>query len=120
MNGFVYLMGESNNSELYKIGATKKKNIDERKNELQTGNPNEIVVLDYFETTKPYKLEKILHNHFKKSNELNEWFRLDKENVKSFKKTCQYYQDIIDALTDNPFFKWTANKLKTYAVSWLF
>ena len=42
-------MGESNNSELYKIGATKKKNIDERKNELQTGNPNEIVVLDYFE-----------------------------------------------------------------------
>ena len=104
MNGFVYLMGESNNSELYKIGATKKKNIDERKNELQTGNPNEIVVLDYFETTKPYKLEKMLHNHFKSSNELNEWFRLDKENVKSFKKTCQHYQDIIDALSDNPFF----------------
>ena len=66
--------------------------------------PNEIVVLDYFETTKPYKLEKMLHNHFKSSNELNEWFRLDKENVKSFKKTCQHYQDIIDALIDNPFF----------------
>lgn len=103
--GYVYLIGESNDSNLFKIGATKKKNIDERKKELQTGNPNELNVVDYFETTKPYKLEKMMHNHFKNANELNEWFRLEKDTVNNFKNTCQHYQNIIDSLADNPFFK---------------
>lgn len=101
---YVYLIGENSESNFYKIGVTKKNNITERKKELQTGNPNELIIVDYFETTNPYKLEKMLHNHFWKNNELNEWFYLDNNNVSEFKSTCEKYQYIIDSLKNNPFF----------------
>ncbi len=29
-----------------------------KEKELQTGNPNELLIVDYFETANPYKLEK--------------------------------------------------------------
>ena len=79
MNGFVYLMGESNNSELYKIGATKKKNIDERKNELQTGNPKELKILRIIKCTDEYaayELETFLHSMLHSVNSIGEWFHL--------------------------------------------
>ena len=100
--GYVYLLCDG---EKFKIGMTKHKDIYKRIKELQTGNPNELNVIDYFETTKPYKLEKMMHNHFRNVNELNEWFRLEKDTVNNFKNTCQYYQTIIDSLANNPFFK---------------
>ena len=103
--GYVYLIKELNNSGVYKIGATNKSNINDRKDELQTGNPNELMVLDYFETSKPYKLEKMIHNHFREFNQLNEWFELESDSVKNFKNTCNHYQGIIDSLKDNPFFQ---------------
>lgn len=102
---FVYLISESNDSNLFKIGATNKSNIDERRKELQTGNPSELNIIDYFETSHPYKIEKMMHNHFRNVNELNEWFYLEKSDVDDFKKLCQYYQTIVDSLAENPFFK---------------
>lgn len=102
---FVYLIGEVDNENKYKIGVTKHNNIQNRIKELQTGNSNELFIKDYFETKYPYKLEKMLHRHFYDKNLLNEWFSLSKDDVDSFKETCLKYNNILDSLKFNPFFK---------------
>lgn len=105
LNGYVYLIGETNNSGKYKIGSTRKININERIKELQTGNPNELYLKDSFKTNKPFRLETMLHKHYQNLNENGEWFDLNEEEVTNFKNVCEKYQHIIDSLKDNPFFK---------------
>lgn len=101
---FVYLIGSYNDDNYWKIGVTTKKHIDERLKELQTGNAEHLFLKDYFETSKPFLIEKMMHNRYAHKNVLNEWFELDKDDVRDFKKTCQFYQDTIDALKDNDVF----------------
>lgn len=102
---FVYLIGEMDNENNYKIGVTKHKNIQNRINELQTGNSQPLYVKFYFETKYPYKLEKMLHRHYQDKHILNEWFYLDKIDVEKFNETCEKYNNILLSLKDNPFFK---------------
>ena len=102
--GYVYLIKEHSESDRYKIGATRKKNVTERVKELQTGNSHTLSLIASYESNKPFKLEKMLHNHYYNEHELNEWFILDKEKVENFLNTCDKYQKIIDCLKDNPFF----------------
>lgn len=106
---FIYLIGEIDNDNRYKIGVTKNKNINERKNELQTGNSNELYIREKFETNEPYKLEKMLHRHYSYCHLINEWFSLNKEECKKFINVCKKYQTIIDSLKNNPFFNKKSN-----------
>lgn len=104
--GFVYLIKENgDDSTMYKIGMTKQKKIETRKKQLQTGNPDELTIKDYFETDKPYKLESMLHGYFENKKQLNEWFCLSENDVNNFQNICSKYQKIIDSLKSNPFFK---------------
>ena len=102
---FVYLIGERSNPNLFKIGSTRKKNIIERLKQLQTGNPKELYIKDYFETSKPFLLENMLHRHYFKDNTFNEWFELNEEKIKGFKNVCKKYQNIIESLKNNPFMR---------------
>lgn len=101
--GYVYLLCENGDNELYKIGVTKG-SIENRIKKLQTGNGNQLVCVNSFYSNRPYKLEKMLHGHFNYDREEGEWFLLSKEQVDSFLQTCEMYQRNIDALIDNPFF----------------
>ena len=101
---FVYLIGSTNDDNFWKIGVTTKKSIDGRLKELQTGNAENLFVKDFFETPKPFMIEKMMHNRFRDKNVLNEWFALTKDDVRDFRKNCQFYQDTIDALKDNDIF----------------
>ena len=103
MFGFVYLIGELDNKDVYKIGMTKK-DINLRIKELQTGSSNELYIRSYFKTSKPHKLEKMLHRYFSHNKKINEWFILTEEQANNFIKICQEHEDIIKALKDNPFF----------------
>lgn len=100
---FVYLIGERNNPNMFKIGSTRKKNIIERLKQLQTGNPEELYIKDYFETSKPFLLENMLHRHYFKENTFNEWFELNEEKIKGFHDTCEKYQNIIKSLQNNSY-----------------
>lgn len=101
---FVYLIGENNDNNNYKIGVTKHKDINSRISELQTGNSNELYIKDYYETKYPYKLEKMLHRHFFDKRIINEWFSLNSDDIKSFKDVCEKYNNVLDSLKYNPFF----------------
>lgn len=101
--GYVYLLGVNGDNELFKIGVTKS-TIESRMKKLQTGNGNTLKCVDSFHSNKPYKLEKMLHNHFSKDREDGEWFLLSKNQIEHFQEICKKYQDIIDSLNENPFF----------------
>ena len=42
--GYVYLIGEKDKPNIYKIGSTRAKNIITRLNQLQTGNSSELYI----------------------------------------------------------------------------
>lgn len=102
-NGFVYLICENGDNQLYKIGVTKS-DVGTRLKKLQTGNGNPLYCVYSFASDKPYKLEKMLHTHFANEREEGEWFLLEKRDVEAFPSLCEKYQAIIDSLKDNPFF----------------
>ena len=102
--GYVYLIGEVGNENRFKIGSTKCKDVNKRLKQLQTGNSEQLYIKNSFETSRPFKLEKMLHNRFKTSNLIGEWFDLSKDDVAAFKTVCEQLQGIIDCLKDNPFF----------------
>ena len=102
--GYVYLIGELDNPGNYKIGSTRAKNINTRLKHLQTGNSSELYIKESFETDYPFKLEKMLHNHFKDKNLIGEWFELSKADTEAFKGICEEKTIVIESLKDNPFY----------------
>lgn len=100
MSGFVYLLCDG---EKFKIGMTKKKDINQRIKELQTGNPYEIWLHSYYETEYPLKIEKMMHAKHTSSNIKNEWFDLTVQEVLNFKNECGECEKILEVLKDNPF-----------------
>ena len=102
--GYVYLIGEIGNEGKYKIGSTRAKKIETRLKQLQTGNSSELYIKDSFETEHPFKLEKMLHNHFKSSNLIGEWFELSEADTEAFKTICEEKIKVIESLKDNPFY----------------
>lgn len=103
--GKIYLIGQSSDGNLYKIGRTRRPRTAKRIVELQTGNPVELFVVREFETDCPARIESMLHRMFMDKKELNEWFRLDDDDVLNFIETCEKCQKIMDSLEGNPFFK---------------
>lgn len=102
--GYVYLIGEIGKEGSYKIGSTKAKNANKRLKQLQTGNSSELFIKESYETEHPFKLEKMLHNHFKSSNLIGEWFELSESDTEAFKGVCEEKEKIISSLKDNPFY----------------
>lgn len=103
-NGYVYLITELDNEQYYKIGVTKHKDIEKRKDELQTGNSSELMIIKYFPTNYPFKLERMLHAYYSSKNKLNEWYELSESDIQDFENKCQIYENSFNALKDNPFF----------------
>jgi hypothetical protein len=102
--GYVYLIGEKDNIGKYKIGSTKAKDANKRLKQLQTGNSSELFIKESYETEHPFKLEKMLHNHFKSSNLIGEWFELSESDTEAFRGVCEEKEKIISCLKDNPFY----------------
>ena len=102
--GYVYLIGEMDNKGRYKIGSTKAKDVNKRLKQLQTGNSSELFIKESYETEHPFKLEKMLHNHFKPSNLIGEWFELSESDTEAFKRVCEEKEKIISSLKNNPFY----------------
>ena len=98
--GYIYLIEDSNNNT-YKIGVTKGE-PEKRLKKLQTGNSSKLEIKYLYKCEYPYRLESMLHNHYKQFNELNEWFSL--ENPNEFIDKCNELNNVINSLKDNPFF----------------
>lgn len=105
--GYVYLILEVNQhgEESHKIGISKNP-PEKRLKQLQTGNSNQISILNHYESKNYKKVEKWLHSRYstKKTLADNEWFNLTNEDVLGFLGECKKAEEIFDLLKDNPFF----------------
>lgn len=102
--GYVYLIGEIGNEGKYKIGSTRAKSVEKRLKQLQTGNSSLLYIKDSFETEHPFKLEKMLHNHFGDKAIIGEWFELSEADTEAFRGICEEKMRVINSLKDNPFY----------------
>ena len=102
--GYVYLIGEIESPGKYKIGSTRAKKVETRLKQLQTGNSSELYIKDSFETEHPFKLEKMLHNHFVDKALIGEWFELSNDDTEAFRCICEEKMRVIESLKDNPFY----------------
>lgn len=105
---FVYLMCDSGQDNCFKIGVTRG-SIEKRMKKLQTGNGEEIFLVDYFETEYPFFIERMMHQRYFSEKKLNEWFVLTAEEKNKFKEDCLEFEQMANELKDNVFLK---NKLK--------
>lgn len=71
-NDYLYFI-QSNNQGMIKIGRSK--DPHKRLKQLQTGNPNNLRLICYFENLGDK--EKYLHEHLKKFRKKGEWFEYE-------------------------------------------
>ncbi len=101
--GFVYLINDWEQDNVYKIGVTRG-SIERRIKKLQTGNPDELITCRYYHTEHPFFVEKQLHKKYLDCKVRDEWFKLTDNDVFNFEKTCKEIENIISIMKDNPFF----------------
>lgn len=99
---FIYLI-KNEDSNKYKIGVTKN-DPSKRLKGLQTGSSEKLLLIDYFETLYPYRMEKMLHNRYMKYHVLGEWYELPTDIINNFEKECGEVSDMINVMLSNPFF----------------
>lgn len=85
----VYII-EVRDTGLYKIGVTK--DIKKRISQLQTSNPYEFYLIDFFVTPKSWELERILHNKYKLNRYKREWFKLNNDEIT---EACKFAKKFI-------------------------
>lgn len=100
--GIVYLICDPD-KELFKIGRTNNP-VVERIKELQTGNGTELFLRSYHRTDYPAMIENMFHKHFLSKNVLNEWFKLEIEDLNSFHELAEKFEKRIEVMKSNPFF----------------
>lgn len=101
---YVYLLGDAGQDNTFKIGMTRGA-VEKRIKQLQTGNGEEIYLVNYYETDYPFFVERLLHSKFCPKQKRNEWFYLDINDIVDFKKHCEEIEESAIALKDNPFSK---------------
>lgn len=103
--GTVYLLGEFCDTGRFKIGVTKG-DIDKRIKTLQTGNSNEIFLVDKYESDNYQRIEAMLHRRYHMKRGIGEWFELTSEQIVSFRGEAKQADEIITIMKrDNPFYK---------------
>lgn len=90
----VYLI--RGNDGKYKIGVSKtpKKRIKP----IQTGNPDQLVIVDVYESNNAYKIESALHNKYAYARNVGEWFDLSISDEMDFVENCRNIDNGINIL----------------------
>ncbi len=104
--GFLYLIN-SGVTDKYKIGISKKP--PKRKKSLQTGNPEELKIVQTYESKRYQEIETVLLRLFKakKYDQENykmiggEWFILNNEDVSSFTEICRKIEMGLTVISKN-------------------
>jgi len=101
--GTVYLLAEFTNNSRFKIGITKN-DVNKRIRELSTGNSNEIILINKYESENYRKIEGMLHRKFFMNRAKGEWFDLTHEQVISFTDEAKKADELISFLKENNHF----------------
>jgi hypothetical protein len=86
--GYVYLVRHGTRNE-YKIGRTN--NPLRREGEIRTELPEQLTPIHKITTDDPAGIEQYWHARFQGKRKNGEWFALDAEDVKAFKRWRRIY-----------------------------
>jgi hypothetical protein len=105
--GIVYLLVDwGSNPERHKIGISKE-NVEKRISQLQTGCPNQLVLLNKYESKNYKRLEHFFHKKYNKysTDGGKEWFELPNDVVINFISECEKLDLVFKTMVDldNPF-----------------
>ena len=92
---YVYLIRSQENG-LYKIGISNKPTI--RIKQLQTGNGEDLKLIESFPSQHPTKVETALHNMYASNKKRGEWFELGIDHELSFISECNRIEENINYL----------------------
>lgn len=81
---YIYLI---QSVEYFKIGIAN--DLESRLAQLQTGNPNELVIESCYEFSNAQAIETVLHQKFNSVRKHGEWFRLSNQNLREFDTICE-------------------------------
>lgn len=97
----IYLISsEINGHKLHKIGYTRR-TVETRVKEFKTGNASEFEIVDRFHSKWGTKIESQLHKIYSQKKLSGEWFRLDEEDVESFKEHCQRIHQNLELISEH-------------------
>ena len=95
---FIYLIKNASNDS-YKIGIGK--NPKKRIKQLQTGNDDELLLIETYQSEIPSKIEGILHRNYGSLKKRGEWFTLSLVDELEFTERCEQIEKNIQFLRDN-------------------
>jgi len=95
---YVYLI-RNEESGNYKLGVSK--HPEKRLKALQTGNDEELTLIERFPSKFPTKVETALHNKYAPNRKRGEWFNLYLENELTFISECVKIEKNIEYLFKN-------------------
>jgi predicted GIY-YIG superfamily endonuclease len=90
----VYLI--RGNDGRYKIGIAK--NPKQRIRQLQTGNSDELTLIETYQSENAFKIETALHNRFSHVRQEGEWFDLSITEEVKFVEMCRSIDESITFL----------------------
>lgn len=96
--GTVYLLNAWG-TDNYKIGVTKR-DVNKRIKQLQTGCPDEIILVKKFECENYRKVERWLHRQHGMTRVEGEWFVLEDDAIHSFESDCEKIDATITLLLE--------------------
>lgn len=99
MKDVIYLIW-AKGTEKYKIGITSHDKLSKRVKTLQTGNAEELVVVQTVITKYPTIVESTIHRELKSKRQQGEWFILDRDDVDGFINRCERIIKSLDTLKD--------------------
>ncbi len=94
----IYLI-KAGETDLYKIGLSK--NVNSRIKGLQTGNGNQLLIIDIFQTNFNKLFETTLHRHFQLNKTQGEWFLLENFKKEEFQKVCNKLENNLKYLKES-------------------
>jgi len=93
---YVYLI--RGNDDDYKIGIAK--NPNQRIKQLQTGNSDELKLIETYQSENAFKIETALHNRYAHLHSHGEWFKLSLTEELNFKDECSEIDNTINTLRE--------------------
>jgi len=94
---YIYLIESIGDYEtVYKIGFSK--HTEKRLEQLKTGNPNKITIIENFCTKHGRKVETAFHNLYSHKRLEGEWFTLDLVDIVDFIKNCEKIEENFNIL----------------------
>lgn len=88
-------------TNMYKIGLTRKSKANKRVKQLQTGSGHDIIIVYEYHSDFCNLLETLLHRFLRHKHKRGEWFILDQTDINNFKQTCDNIERNLKLMSNN-------------------